>query len=196
MGTRREFGIGGILLVTLAGLVILHLIGRATGGGSLRVPVVGAGAISGLTGAHAPEGVRYALSTVAEEPWAETHARVNTALGQWPDVIVVGLDVQPDAAGIDARRACEAARDLVERVGNATAIPVLLTFSGATRRPDDLREALRAANACVLDTVCTEPRRVCVEVDAVDSLPAAVAAAVLDAEALHTAWRATTQVGR
>lgn len=170
-------------------------------GGTQPVPVVGAGVVSALRPQDAPKGVRYRLEVKAHEGFEDTAARAEEALQSWPDVVVFALDGAAIETRHDARAACETLSTLANQAHNATAVPVLASFARDEAVTGDAQAAFEAANRCWRERVCSKgQRRLCVDLVPHASSPRALRdamrAAVLDAQARHEAWRASTQVGR
>lgn len=151
-------------------------------GGGRRIPIVGAGVLAQLREQDAPDVARYALDVRAHEPPAQTRARIEAEISEWPDILVFGFD---EVALQDPTRAKRDLQELAQAVENAAGVPVVVGFVGAD---GEFSRWFR-------ERLCTAGRyRVCVEPGS--DVAAAVAAGVRDGIARHDALRATTQVRR
>lgn len=173
----------GPLLVALLLLVPALGIGlnQLRKGGKELVWVVGAGPIAALRAEDAPEGFRYQLEAVPQEPVRDTQLRIEERLRLHPTTIVLGLSDGAPELGLALERLL---RDAQEAAIGAV---VLGPTGGAvdTSAQRRFRDACRRARR----VVCVDPAATPDEVD----LRAAVAQAVVEVGAQVRALRATTQ---
>lgn len=168
-----------------------------------RVVVAGAGPVALLREQDAEEGrYHYDLDDVGDGSHAEVAQRIEGAIGLWPPVLVLSLDLATvSAKGEGEARARQELMRLAKQAENAVAVPVVIGYApppGARAQQVALAQKLRPWFRSIL---CTAgPLRVCVDgMDHrgdPDALRGAVRHAVRDALVRHRDLRASTQVGR
>lgn len=168
---------------------VLMAIGRLTTGCGQRVYVVGAGPLAEVREGDAPEGTFYDLDVHAREPVDATSERIERALTEWPDVIVVGFDVRSLEGGEAAEVTLEAAYARVtDRAENTGAVPIVVAPMAPPDASPALRDATSRARAHFQGRVCAEEGlRICLDLPSADppAIRAAVAAAVEEGLRVH-----------
>jgi hypothetical protein len=161
------------------------------------VHVVGAGPIHHVRAQDAPKGARYELAHRTRESLQSSRRRIGRAIGNWPDVLVFGLDAQVlENAGPEATRA--ALEELTTQAENATAVPVVAGFVVPEGASDELAHHVKETNAWWRRELCRKDGlRLCVALQPhagdPQAIRKAVAAAVRDALERHAVLRASTQ---
>ncbi|MFW5926054.1 MAG: hypothetical protein ACOCV4_07790 [Myxococcota bacterium] len=185
--------------VLWAALIAAAIIGgvQLCRGEGRTVELVGAGPLGSVREGDAPEGARYVVRTRSSEPLADTGRRIDRAISEWPDVIVIGLDGDQVVDVPSADRARRILAEATRRAENATAVPVVLGFAPGAEGSDG-EEPLRDLQRWWRTELCAQKGlRLCVDIAPHAGDPgavrAAVATAVVDALGRHAVLRASTQ---
>ncbi|MCB9635302.1 MAG: hypothetical protein H6721_24545 [Sandaracinus sp.] len=181
----------------LAPLVIMAGYRIIVGGGT-RVPIVGAGPLGQLREEDAPEVARYVLGVRQRESLEATRARIESAISEYPDLLVIGLD--PETLLLDEASARATLAELATRTERAFGVPVVVGFSAPSGASEPLRAAVGRTRAWFRGELCARGRyRICVEVPdgaTRGQVVEVIASGVRDGLARLDALHASTQVGR
>lgn len=166
-----------------------------------RIIVVGDGPVTLLREQDAQEGrYHYDLDDVGPGSHAEVAERVEGAIGIWPAVIVISLDLATASKDGPAHARDELMR-LTRQAENAVAVPVVIGYAPSAGAGADQLELAKSLQPWFRAILCKAgPLRVCVDgfdhYGDPDGLREAVRHAVSDALVRHRDQRASTQVGR
>lgn len=159
--------------------LIIGLVQLQTGGG-VRVPLVVAGVGSAVGDGDHPEGAYYTRDVVPHEAFAETAARVEEHIREYPKMMVIGLDGDAlEDTDASEREAMAVMMTLAGHAENATTVPILLSITPARPTTGGLRERVVRLHGWWRRELCPGGRyRVCVDLAPHAEDPAAVREAV------------------